>query len=146
MTARDTAVERARLDLLFDERDRCGDALVHRPRHLGLRGDREIAPDVLEERPLGFREVLRVARKPLHRLLTGIQHGFPVLRTLSNRHVRIYQVLDGAINGSRVLIHTVLDVEGSFVHFQSAVCLVNPPQSSVNRGLTVLLSRSTRPL
>jgi hypothetical protein len=30
----------------------------------------------------------------------------------------------------------VLDVEGSFVHFQSASRLVNPPQSSVNHGLT----------
>src|SRR4051794_22558126 len=53
--ARDAAVERARFDLLLDERDRGSHALLHRPGDLRLRRDREVPPDVLEERPVGAR-------------------------------------------------------------------------------------------
>src|SRR4051794_21520196 len=59
--ARDTAVERARFDLLLDERDRGSHALLHRPGDLRLRRDREVPPDVLEDPRVGFREVGGVA-------------------------------------------------------------------------------------
>ena len=47
----------------------------HCPRDLRLRGDREVAADVLEQRPVGLREVERIARQPLHRLLARLEHG-----------------------------------------------------------------------
>src|SRR5918911_4491438 len=72
--ARDAAVERAGLDLRLDERDGRRDALRHRPRDLRLRRDREVAADVLEERPLGLREVERVGRETLHRLLACLEN------------------------------------------------------------------------
>src|SRR5437667_9167269 len=68
------AVERAGLDLLLDERRRRGDALLHRPCDLGLRRDREVAADVLEEGPVGLREVQRILREALHRLLARGEH------------------------------------------------------------------------
>src|SRR5215831_17574066 len=61
-------VEGAGLDLGLDERTSRRDALADRPRDLCLRGNREVTPDVLEERSLGLREVERIGRKPLHRL------------------------------------------------------------------------------
>src|SRR5438034_1258674 len=67
--ARDAAVEGARLDLALDERDRRCNALADGPGHLRLAGDREVAADVLEERPVGLGEVERVFGEPLHRLL-----------------------------------------------------------------------------
>src|SRR5689334_8353498 len=67
--AGDAAVERAGLDLLLDELDRRIDPLRHGPRDLRLAGDREVAADVLEERPVGLREIERVGREPLHRRL-----------------------------------------------------------------------------
>src|SRR4051812_28897714 len=77
--AGDAAVERSGLDLALDERDRRGDALAHRPRNLRLAGDREVAPDVLEESPVGLGEVERVLGQALHRLLAGLEHLAPVL-------------------------------------------------------------------
>src|SRR6187200_2187358 len=48
----DPAVEQTRLELGLDEPDRGGDALLHGPRHVSLRGDREVAADVVEQRPV----------------------------------------------------------------------------------------------
>src|SRR5205807_1433978 len=58
--ARDAAVECTGLDLLLDEGDRRCDALLHSPGHFGLRSDGEVTPDVLEERPIGLREIERI--------------------------------------------------------------------------------------
>src|SRR6266516_3464769 len=63
----DAAVERAGLDLLIDELRCRVDALRHGPGDLGLAGDREVAPDVLEERAVGLGEVERVLCEQLHR-------------------------------------------------------------------------------
>src|SRR5512144_789935 len=73
LAAGDTAVERSGLDLLLDERDRGSDALAHRPGDLRLCRDREVAADVLEQRPVGAREVLRICRQPRHRQLALLQ-------------------------------------------------------------------------
>src|SRR4029450_12863624 len=59
--AGDPAVERAGLDLLLDEGDRCGDALLHRPGDLRLRCDREVAADVPQETPIGLARIERDA-------------------------------------------------------------------------------------
>src|SRR5438067_619239 len=69
--AGDPAVERARFDLALDERDRCGHAFPDRPGDLSLARDREVAADVLEERPVGLGEVERVLGEAIHRLLAG---------------------------------------------------------------------------
>src|SRR5690242_20868107 len=71
--AGDAAVERAGLDLLLDEAHRGADALAHGPGDLRLRGDREVAANVLEKRPIRLGEVLRVSGEPLHRLLARFQ-------------------------------------------------------------------------
>src|SRR5919197_2148516 len=104
-TARDTAVEGAGLDLGLDELDCGADALAHGPRDLRLAGDGEVAPDVLEERSVGVREVARVLRQAFDSVLAGGQDFAAVLELLLRVDVRVDQVLDGAINGSRVLIH-----------------------------------------
>src|SRR4051794_256490 len=67
--AGDAAVERALLDLVLDEPDRGVDAGGHGPRHLRLDGDREVAPDVLEEGLVRLGEVVRVSGEALHRSL-----------------------------------------------------------------------------
>ena len=58
------------------------DALLHGPGDLRLHRDREVAPDVLEERPVGLREVERIGREPLHRLLAVGEHLAAVLEAL----------------------------------------------------------------
>src|SRR5207302_2610703 len=58
--AGDAAVERAGLDLLLDEVDRGVDTLRDGPGDLRLHGDREVAADVLEERLVRLREVMRI--------------------------------------------------------------------------------------
>src|SRR5436853_6841308 len=63
--ARDAAVEGAGFDLRLDERAGGGDALAHGPGDLRLRGDREVAPDVLEEGPIRHREVTAVGGEAL---------------------------------------------------------------------------------
>ena len=73
------AVERARLDLLLDVADRRADSLRDRPVDLRLVGDREVAADVLEERPVGPREVARILGEPLDGVLTRGEHFAPVL-------------------------------------------------------------------
>src|SRR5438067_3029372 len=70
----DAAVERAGLDLLLDELRRRVHSLLHGPGDLGLARDREVAPDVLEERAVRLREIQGVLRKPLHRLLARFEH------------------------------------------------------------------------
>src|SRR6266566_10096669 len=108
----DAAVERAGLDLLLDEL--CGrlHALLHGPRHLGLAGDREVTPDVLEERPVRLREIERIVRETLHRLLAGHQHCATRLELGFAVSIWIDHVLDRPIYGTRVLIHAVLQLEG----------------------------------
>src|SRR5690349_16170276 len=69
LAAGDAAVERAGLDLLLDERDRCADPFPDRPGDTSLRGDREIAADVLEQGTVGTREILRVGGEARHRQL-----------------------------------------------------------------------------
>ena len=109
-------VERAGLDLLLDEADRGIDALVDRPGDLRLHGDREVAPDVLEERPVRLGEVVRICGEPLHRPLARREHLAAVLELRLAVDVRVDQILDRAIDRSRVLIHAVLNVQDPFVH------------------------------
>src|SRR6266545_2628373 len=135
--ARDAAVERSRLDLLVDEGDRRGHALLHCPRHLGLDGDREVAADVLEEGSVGLCEVERIRRKPFHRLLAGGEHLAPVFEPGRRHHVRVDEVFDRAIDGSRVLIHAVTKLEGTVVHWESYLCLLS-------RGKRLLTARKPR--
>ena len=78
----DAAVKRAGLDLVLDELRGRVDALLHRPRHLGLAGDREMTPDVLEERPVRLREVQGIVRETLHGLLAVREHLAPVLESI----------------------------------------------------------------
>jgi hypothetical protein len=98
--AGDPAVERTGLDLLLDEGHRGGDALLHRPRDLGLRRDREIPPDVLEQGSVRLREIERVTREALHRLLALLQHRAPVLEVKLGRHIRVDQVFNRPVDGS----------------------------------------------
>src|SRR5581483_9439488 len=114
--AGDAAVERAGLDLLLDEGDGRADALAHRPGDLRLRGDREVAADVLEEGPVGLGEVLRILGETLHRLLAGLEHLALVLELRLRVHVGVDLVLDRAVDRSRVLIHAGLDSEDRLVH------------------------------
>jgi hypothetical protein len=88
------AVEGAGLDLLLDERDGSADPLVDGPGDLRLRRDREIVPDVLEQRPLRLGEVLGVAREPFHRLLAGLEHRTAILDLFRLRHIRVDEVFD----------------------------------------------------
>src|SRR3954451_3217943 len=78
--AGDAAVECALLDLLLDERARGVHSLRHRPGDLRLHRDREVAPNVLEERAVRLREVLRIHREPLHRRLSRREHLATVLQ------------------------------------------------------------------
>src|SRR6266511_4981907 len=71
--AGDAAVEHSGLDLLLDERTGGCHAFLDRPGDLGLRRDREVAADVLEERALRLGEVERVGRESLHRLLARLE-------------------------------------------------------------------------
>jgi len=98
--ARDASVEHARLDLLLDERDRGCHAFLHCPRHLGLRGDREVAANVLEEGPVRLGEIERILREPLHRLLALLQHGPAVLEMKLRGHIRVDEVLNRPVDGS----------------------------------------------
>src|SRR6266496_676986 len=140
---RDAAVEGACLDLRLDESASGGDSLAHGPGDLRLRGDREVAPDVLEEGPLGLREVERVGRQTLHRLLASIEHLAAVFDAGLGVDVRVYEILDRAIDRPRVLIHTGLDLHHSLVRDQYPVQPINPPQSFVKYRL--ILRQVLRP-
>src|SRR4051795_10660816 len=100
-----TAVERALLDLLLDEPDSGVDAGGNGPGDLRLNGDREVAPDVLEERLVGLREVMRILRQSLHRPLARGEHVAAVLQLRSGVDVGVDEILDRAVYRSRVLIH-----------------------------------------
>ena len=80
-------------------------------RDFGLRGDREVAADVLKKRTLGLRKVERVGREPFHRLLALVEHVATELELRLRVDVRIDQVFNRAINRSRVLIHALLKME-----------------------------------
>src|SRR6187399_325621 len=69
VAAGDSAIEEAGFDLLLDERGRRADALLHGPGDLRLRRDREVAPDVSEERPVRPCKVMRIVGEPGHRAL-----------------------------------------------------------------------------
>src|SRR5262245_43018264 len=98
VAAGDPALERAVLDLLLDELDRSSDAVCDRPGHLRLHGDREIAPDVLEQRLVGLREVVRVGGESLHRAFTGGEHLAPVVELGLGVDVGVDEVLDRPID------------------------------------------------
>ena len=104
-TAGDPAVERTGLDLRLDELDRGADPLGHGPGDLRLLRDGEIAADVLEERLVRAREVAGILGEPLDAVLACGEDVTAVLELLLDADVRVDQVLDAAINGSRILIH-----------------------------------------
>src|SRR3954468_2429539 len=114
--AGDAAVERALLDLLLDERARGIDSLRHRPGDLRLHRDREVAPNVLEKRTVRFCEVLRIRRESLHRPLACGEYLAAVLELRRRVDVRVDEVLDRAVDRSRVLIHAVLNLEDPLIH------------------------------
>src|SRR4051812_11220864 len=119
----DAAVEGSGLDLLLDEAD-CGlDALRHGPGDLRLHGDREVAPNVLEKRAIGLGEVVRVGGQALHRPLTRGEHVAAVLEVGLLVDVGVDQVLDRAVDRSRVLIHAVLNMENPLVHGSWSISL-----------------------
>jgi hypothetical protein len=66
----------------------------------------------LEERAVGLREVERIARQPFHRLLALFEHRPAILEVQLGRHIRIDEVLNRPVDGSRVLIHTGLELGG----------------------------------
>src|SRR5437016_8108342 len=141
--ARDTAVEGAGLDLRLDERASGGDSLAHGPGDLRLRGDREVASDVLEESALRLREVERVGRQTFHRLLARLEHLPAVFDAGLGVDVGVYEILDRAIDRPRVLIHTGLDLHHSLVRNQYSVQPINPRQSFVKYRL--ILRQLLRP-
>src|SRR5689334_658315 len=98
--AGDAAVEGAGLDLALDEGDRRGHPLAHRPGDLSLARDREVAPNVLEERPVRLREVERILGQPLHRLLAGLHYLAAVLPALLRRHILIDQIFYRPVDGA----------------------------------------------
>src|SRR6476660_9917178 len=119
----DAAVERSSLDLLFDEADGGLDPLGHGPGDLRLHGDREVAADVLEEGAIRLREVVRIGGQALHRPLTRRKDVAAVLEVRLLVDVGVDQVLDRAIDRSRVLIHAVLNMEDPLVHESSSFSL-----------------------
>jgi len=129
------AVERARLQLLLDEPDCGAHALGHRPGDLRLRRDREVAPDVLEERPIGLRKVVRVRGEPLHRLLALLEHRAARLELRRPVRIGVDQVLDRAIDRARVLIHTGLKLLLLGVDLRAHRSLVKSSGQAENRAL-----------
>src|SRR4051794_21591436 len=130
----DAAVERAGLDLILDELHGCADPLGDRPRDLGLAGDREVAPDVLEQGAIRLGEIERVAGKPLHRLLAGGQDRPAGLQLRDAVAVRVDHVFDRPINGTRVLIHAVLQLKGPLFDHQCVQLLELPAISLLEAG------------
>src|SRR3954452_4726127 len=129
--AGDAAVERAGLDLLFDERHRGGDPFVNGPGHLGLHRDREVAPDVLEERLVGLGEIQRIRREALHRLLAIGEDPAAILEPLPLGNVGVDEILDRAVDGSRVLVHAVTKMADALVGQESYPFLVKWPETFV---------------
>src|SRR5918998_2575595 len=85
---RRAAVEGAGLDLLRDEGHGGPDSLLHDPGDLRLRPNREVPANILEERAIRFREVKRVAREALHRVLARGEDGPAILGLRLGRNVR----------------------------------------------------------
>src|SRR5436189_2157266 len=128
------AVERAGLALLLDEGHRGGDSFVHGPGHLGLHRDREVAPDVLEQGLVRFGEIEGVSRKPLHRLLAVSENSAAIFEALHLRNVRIDQILDRPVDGSRVLVHAVTKMAYALVGQESYPFLVSGQKRLLQRG------------
>src|SRR5215211_5828750 len=136
--AGDAAVESALLDLLLDERAGGVDSLRHRPGDLRLHRDREVAPNVLEERAIRLGEVLRIRCEPLHRPLARRQHLAAVLQLRRPIHIRVDEVLDRTVYRSRVLIHAVLNLEDPLIHHVARISLrfaANPVWARYKRQL-----------
>ena len=134
----------AGLELRLDERDRRADALAHGPGDLRLRGDREVAADVLEERAVGPREVVRIGGQPRHRLLALAEHRAPVLEAGRPVDVRVDQVLDRAVDRSRVLIHARLQLREVLFHSDSSL-LVRFSDGRCHRGAQPVLPEPSLP-
>src|SRR5262245_9579579 len=98
VAAGNAAFERAVLDLLLDELDRSPDAVRDRPGDLRLHGDREVAPDVLEERLVRLGEVMRVGSESLHRALAGSEHLAPVVELGPGVDIGVDEVFDRPID------------------------------------------------
>jgi hypothetical protein len=115
---------------------------------MSLSGDREIASDVREERPIGTGEVTGIAGEPLDRLLAGGEHGAAVLELALLVRVGVDEILDRPIDGPRVLIH---DAEDPLVHGHPdyEVGLADKPWKSpvpqiMNRGARAIVARFWR--
>src|SRR5262245_6571801 len=106
MTAGEPTGEEACLDLLLDERCRSTHAFTHRPGHLRLCPDQEVPADIGEERAVGPCEVVRIVGEPGHRPLALLEHRPTVVELFLAGGIRVDQVFDGAVDRSRVLIHT----------------------------------------
>src|SRR6476620_4079688 len=116
LAAAHAAVEQPGLELRLDERDRRRDSLPDRPGDLRLCRDREVAADVVEERPVRSREVMRVMRETRHRLLALAEHSAPVLEARRLIDVGVDQILDRAVDRPRVLIHAGLQLREVGLH------------------------------
>src|SRR5438105_2527628 len=139
VTARDAPLERACFDLLLDELDCSADTLVDRPRDLRLHGDREVAADVLEERAVRLREVVRIGCEPLHRPFACGEHFAAVFELRRRIYIRVDQILDRAIDRSRVLVHAVLNLKDPLVHARGR-CRRHHAKKRVKRPLDVFAS------
>ena len=93
------------------------------PGDLGLRRDREVAPDVGEQGTVGAREVVRILGEASHRPLALEKHRAAVVDLLVARRVRVDEVLDRAVDRSRVLIHTGAKLSCVIVH---ETCSISP--------------------
>src|SRR5664279_3349805 len=116
LTTRDSAVESTGLDLLLNELAGRADSLLHRPTDLRLHSDRVVTADVLEEGTIGLGEVVRIGGQANHRLLTGREHGTPELELLLGVGIRIDEILDRAIDRSRVLVHAAHQLRALIIH------------------------------
>ena len=64
----------------------------------------------------GLAAGLMLSASPLHRPLARLEHLPAVLELRFLVYVGVDQVLDRAIDRSRVLIHAVLDMKNPFIH------------------------------
>ena len=134
--AGDPAIERTGLDLGVDVLDGRPDPLGHRPGDLRLIGDGEVAPDVLEERPVGVCEVARILGEPLDALLARGENLPPVLELLLGLGPGIDEVLDGALDRPGVLIHTGQNPLVNLLAHTLSFAVTKHLQNAVNIGLS----------
>src|SRR4051794_22558127 len=77
-----------------------------------VRGDGKVRGDAGEGPRGGLREVGGVGGEPLHRLLALLEHRPPIFEVQLRGHIRIDQVFNRPVYGSRVLIHAGLKLGG----------------------------------